>query len=164
VQVPDANVSHALHIMSMLTTNTVASIPSESGQSDVGKTTKSRMRRIMTGEEVLLTPESVDDLAILPITSPILPTQPEGVPDLQTKPVKVLSGFVSSSILSPVPTPLAHRPKWGAVSSGNAGLEFRFLGGSDPFSAFPGCNEEPVPKQLLIHYCSFPLLLLIVWR
>ncbi len=144
----------------LVITNNVPSIPTESEQSDARKTTKSRMRRIMTGEEVLLTPESVDDLAILPLASPCLVSQPETVPtDLHSTermPITVLSGLVSSSILSPLPTPLAHRPKWGTVSSGsNAGLEYRFLGSSVPFSAFPGGNEEPVPKQLLIHYCEF---------
>ncbi|KAH7355131.1 hypothetical protein BKA65DRAFT_535415 [Rhexocercosporidium sp. MPI-PUGE-AT-0058] len=119
-----------------------------------GKAAVSRMRRIMTGEEVVLTPESVDALAIVRSASQSMGTLVEVIqaqqPDIDVEPsqssVEKNAGFEKLHSL-----PL--RPKSPNVASG---LKYNSppvpIGGLDPFSVLPETTGEPVPKQLLIRY------------
>ncbi|PVH82202.1 hypothetical protein DL98DRAFT_570745 [Cadophora sp. DSE1049] len=121
---------------------------------ETGKAAISRMRRIMTGEEVVLTSESVDALAILSSTSGAM-----GILHEDSHSQQPLIGVDSSgSLVEPsagfaMLQSLPFRPKSPNVASG---LKYNSLlvsiGGLDPFSVLPETAGEPVPKQLLIRY------------
>ncbi|KAK0119672.1 hypothetical protein ONS95_011109 [Cadophora gregata] len=112
------------------------------------------MRRIMTGEEVVLSSESVNALAILSSTSGTIDTLPEagGVPQSLTG-VESCDGLLESSVGSGKLQSLPFRPKSPNVASG---LKYNSpsvsIGGLDPFLVLPETSGEPVPKQLLIRY------------
>ncbi|KAH7411177.1 hypothetical protein BKA64DRAFT_638819 [Cadophora sp. MPI-SDFR-AT-0126] len=129
----------------------------ETSHPDAAETNKaavSRMRRIMTGEEVVLTPESVDALAILSTTSGSTGTmheasdsqQPHTEVDSSATLIELSAGF---ELLQSLP----FRPKSPNVASG---LKYKpqplSIGGLDPFSVLPETAGEPVPKELLIRY------------
>lgn len=108
----------------------------------------------MTGEEVVLTPESVDALAILSTTSGSTGTmheasdsqQPHTEVDSSATLIELSAGF---ELLQSLP----FRPKSPNVASG---LKYKpqplSIGGLDPFSVLPETAGEPVPKELLIRY------------
>jgi hypothetical protein len=129
----------------------------DSKQSGSEKATKSRLRRIMAGDEVLLSSESIDSLASSGIGSPILSVGLDDSVGLHppTYP-RITTGIMSPRASGSFPIALPIRPKSPTVASRlNAGIQFRFLGGFDPFSSLPDCEDEPIPKQLLLHYCKF---------
>lgn len=123
-------------------------IEQEPGPKVAGKTAVSRFRRIMTGEEVILTPESVAALASSVSTS-------------ATEPASELINIPHKADLSPPAsrrTPLSGysfttRPIPATVASG---LQYNnSLDNYDPFSILPDMKGEPLPKHLLIRYCKY---------
>ena len=123
---------------------------SNSDQDDQGNSRKgaksARLRRIITGSEVILTPESVDALqnsraaAAAGLNSdeilrPYFSNDHFGFPDssilLRTSGSRpLLSGYIPP------------------------GIDPWFLGGLDPFSSLPHTDEEPLPKKSLIYHCE----------
>jgi hypothetical protein len=115
-----------------------------------GKATISRLRRIRTGEEVILTPESVEELARA--TPRATPAQHEAAADLH--PIVELATCVTPSATSDWDHILPLRPNSPNVASGlSYKLPSRSLDKFDPFSVLPETSGEPVPKELLIRYC-----------
>ncbi|KUJ16289.1 uncharacterized protein LY89DRAFT_617425 [Mollisia scopiformis] len=123
-------------------------VEQESAPKVAGKTVVSRFRRIMSGEEVIMTSESVAALADPMSVSALVPTsEPVIIPyatdlrsqecldSLRTRP----SGYAFTT--RPVPATVA------------SGLNYNnSLNNYDPFSILPDIKGEPLPKQILIRY------------
>ncbi|KAL2070500.1 hypothetical protein VTL71DRAFT_13526 [Oculimacula yallundae] len=127
---------------------------SHSGAAETGKAAVSRMRRIMTGEEVILTPESVDALAVFgSVSQPMsTPYETSGM-EPRANDTAPSSGLVETDIESMLLQSLQFRPKSPNVVSGLKYISPPItIGGLDPFSVLPETAGEPVPKQLLIRY------------
>jgi hypothetical protein len=102
------------------------------------------MRRILTGEEVLLSIESVDDL--------------QHSTSLITYDEACMVTVDDTQFLDP--------PRWtdrmhnfGSSPSLENSIAFGLkpwhqVGGFDPFSALPEKSGEPIPKPILIEYCK----------
>lgn len=129
---------------------------STSGSRNSGKTAISRFRRIISGEEVVLSPESVAALASSAFIAALEPA-PESV--------SLTSLTYNADIIRQEP----HTQRFLARSRGYAvsilpeqpnitsGLNYNNgLESYDPFSILPDIEGEPVPKQLLIRYCRLP--------
>ncbi|KAH9219513.1 hypothetical protein DL95DRAFT_358694 [Leptodontidium sp. 2 PMI_412] len=121
---------------------------------ETGKAAVSRMRRIMTGEEVVLTPESVDALAMLSSAARSTGTLHEASQAEQpVTGVEPFNNLVETSARLEMLHSLPFRPKSPNVASG---LRYNAppvsIGGLDPFAVLPETAGEPVPKQLLIRY------------
>jgi hypothetical protein len=120
-----------------------------------GKATISRLRRIRTGEEVVLTLESVEELARAASEPEAMFSPFDTAADLQP-PVEV-ANYVTPSIDSDWDHILPLRPNSPNVASG---LSYRLpshqLVKLDPFSILPETSGEPIPKELLIRYCQSP--------
>lgn len=118
---------------------------------NVGKTAISRFRRIMNGEEVVLTPESVAELA----SAPFLPAL-----ELASEPVTVLHKTEIQSLAPQSSDFLKTSPGYFVTTMPGlpnvaSGLSYNnLLDSYDPFSILPDIEGEPVPKQLLIRYCT----------
>lgn len=124
---------------------------SNSDQDEQGNSRKggknARLRRIITGSEVILTPESVDALQNMGAPAPA-----ELLSDDNPHP------YFSNGILespeslglfrSPGPTPLLA----GGIPPGT---DPWFLGGLDPFNSLPHTDGEPLPKKSLICHCKY---------
>jgi hypothetical protein len=115
-----------------------------------GVPTISRLKRILTGEEVILTTESVFALAetsTVVAPYPRRPANPDQFPFLDAR------RFNTSNAGSSFLLDLTMRPKSPNVASG---LYYTpplgTLSTFDPFSMLPEMLGEPVPKQLLIRY------------
>ena len=115
--------------------------------------TLSRLKRILTGEEVILTTESVYALADNSLVAAPRPRRYEShgeFPHLDSRNFNVSNAggnFVHD---------IAMRPKSPNVASGLSYIPplgmSRILSTFDPFSLLPETADEPVPKQLLIRY------------
>lgn len=113
----------------------------------------------MTGEEVVLTPESVHALAIFGSTTGSMVVLHEGSPIQQPATgSESPSGLIDISAGFEMLQSLPFRPKSPNVASG---LSYNCppisIGGLDPFKVLPETAGEPVPRQLLIRYCEYPL-------
>ena len=107
-----------------------------------GKDKNARLKRIITGQEVILTPESVDALGLRVPPSGVLHAISMSDEELHE---------VQKNLSQAVPP----RPKSPNVVSGlTTHLKMRFVDGLDPFDLLPDTSGEPVRKQLLIHYCK----------
>jgi hypothetical protein len=99
----------------------------------------------MTGEEVILSSESVNSLAEKP--------EYDLIKDHEF--TQEVAGLIQSL---PDQHPLMYQykaPSSPTVSSRLIyGDRYGSLGGLDPFSILPETAAEPVPKQLLIRYCG----------
>jgi hypothetical protein len=99
----------------------------------------------MTGEEVILSSESVNSLAEKP--------EYDLIKDHEF--TQEVAGLIQSL---PDQHPLMYQyqpPSSPTVSSRLIyGDRYGSLGGLDPFSILPETATEPVPKQLLIRYCG----------
>lgn len=111
------------------------------------KTAVSKIKRIMSGKEVIMTPESVAALASCELASEFDAAQPTGARSDNPQ---------SSQVLTPRPRRgymLATLPILGMVVSGLHNNNS--LSNYDPFSILPDIPGEPLPKCLLIRYCTF---------
>lgn len=101
-------------------------------------TNDARDRRILTGEEVLLSLKSVDDLksARPSYATTHTPTDMSSI---------LFSNHTSTNDIEP---PAFF---WPFLTSS-------FVGGFDPFSALPDTTGDPLPKSILIEYCKHHLL------
>jgi hypothetical protein len=116
-----------------------------------GVPTISRLKRILTGEEVILTTESVLALAETPESS--LVVAPRTRRYAYSDQFPLLDPSNPSSAGSTFLQNLTMRPQSPNVASGlyyNSPLGA--MSTFDPFSLFPEMVGEPVPKQLLIRY------------
>jgi hypothetical protein len=123
------------------------------------------MRRVVSGSEVALTPESINALADQSLALEAAPVHnadavnhfPGMIVDDATF-ERITEHFPPSLELSTTMATklLLVRPKSPNVASGlKADLDLTFLGGMDPFSSLPyDANGEPVLTQLLVHYCK----------
>jgi hypothetical protein len=123
---------------------------SNSDQEDQGNSRKggknARLRRIITGSEVILTPESVDALQNIAAAAPAEPISDGNLdPYFSNGDIGSLEDF--ALIGSPVPRPLLA----GGIPPGT---DPWFLGGLDPFNSLPHTDGEPIPKKSLICYCK----------
>jgi hypothetical protein len=108
-----------------------------------------RLRRIMTGSEVILTPESVDALQSLGAAAPAVPNS-DG---------KLLPYFTNWELgytdnLALIRTRDSRPLLAGGIPPG---VDPWFLGnpsGLDPFSTLPNTDGEPIPKKSLIFHCK----------
>jgi hypothetical protein len=115
-----------------------------------GVPTISQLKRILTGEEVVLTTESVYALAE---TSLVVAPHPRHYAHPDQFPFLDSSSFNTSNADSSFSQNLTVRPKSPNVASSlyyNPPLGT--LSTFDPFSMLPEMIGEPVPKQLLIRY------------
>jgi hypothetical protein len=120
-----------------------------------GKTTISRLRRIKTGEEVILTSESVEELARAASEPEAMFSPFNATADLQ--PGVEIANHVAPSIDSDWDPILPLRPNSPNVASGlSYKLPSHQLVKLDPFSILPETSGEPIPKELLIRYCQSP--------
>lgn len=115
-----------------------------------GMPTISRLKRILTGEEFILSTESVLALAE---GSQVAPPQPRRYANPDQLPLLNANSFEPSNTGSSFFQNLTMRPKSPNVASGlyytpPLGITSTF----DPFSLLPEMAGEPVPKQLLIRY------------
>lgn len=120
------------------------------GSRTSGKTAISRFRRIMSGEEVILSSESVAALASAAFMSALEPTSPEPV---------IVSHNAQLVLQEPHTQKFLTQSRGYAVTIPNisSGLNYNNgLDSYDPFSILPDIEGEPVPKQLLIRYCPYP--------
>ena len=128
---------------------------------ETGKAAISRMRRIMTGEEVVLTPESVNALAVISSTSGSMgPLHDASIPQKLLRGVNASNNVDEPDFEFDMLQSLPFRLKSPNVASG---LKYNSppvsICGLDPFSVLPETTGEPVPKQLLIRYCTCVSLL-----
>lgn len=101
------------------------------------KVTKaSRKRRLLTGEDVLLTPESIYALQGLGSSSM---TQLDA------------AGMSQSSLPVMESKSIVHRSTFASGHAAGVALRSQ-LNSFDPFSTFPSMSAEPISKQLLIQY------------
>ena len=128
------------------------------------------MRRVVSGSEVTLTPESINTLAdqSLALDSPL-----EGSPAHNADMGHHFPGMIVDDATferitehfppgldlskSMVAQLLPVRSKSPNVASGlRTDFDLTFLGGMDPFSSLPSdtTTGEPVLTQLLVHYCK----------
>ncbi len=118
-----------------------------------GLGTSSRLRRIMIGEEFILTPESVNELSNFVMA-------PEPLGAMHKSDEHLFPFWEISQQLQPNPTndlsySLLFRPNSPNVASGlTYSLKYPTFNGFDAFSALPETEGEPVPKELLIRYCK----------
>ena len=115
---------------------------------DRGVVKNTRLRRIIDGSDVILTPESIEDLQIPP------PAGPRSMSDENWLPYRFLE-------LSKEAEPIDRRPFLYSATSRPiypediiSGVDPWFLGGLDPFSSLPEVEGEPIPKSTLIGYCE----------
>jgi hypothetical protein len=121
---------------------------------DDGTPTISRLKRIMTGEEVILTTESVYALAE---SSSVAAPRPRRYADTDQFPLLDTHSFNPNLVGSTFSQTLTLRPKSPNVASGlHYTPPLDALNTFDPFSLLPDIDGEPVPKQLLIKYCECP--------
>lgn len=97
----------------------------------------------MSGEEVIMTPESVAALSALESASePVTVTHDT---DIESSPITLYLGPRPGYLFTtqPIPPTVA------------AGLQYtNSLDTYDPFSILPDMKGEPPPKHLLIRYCT----------
>jgi hypothetical protein len=118
-----------------------------------GKATISRLRRIRTGEEVILTPESVEELTRATPEPEAMFSPFNVTADLQ--PGMEVANYVMPSIDIDWDQILPLRPNSPNVASGlSYKLPSHHLVKLDPFSILPETSGEPIPKELLIRYCQ----------
>jgi len=104
----------------------------------------------VTGEELILSSESVDSLVKNAAHDPIK--------DYEF--TQEVAELVKSGADQRPPMYQDKPPSSPTVSSGlTYGNRYGTLGGLDPFSILPETATEPVPKQLLIRYCGSQKLL-----
>ncbi|TVY39960.1 hypothetical protein LSUB1_G007268 [Lachnellula subtilissima] len=140
------------------------------------------MRRVVSGTEVTLTPESIDALAVasqdLALDSPgeeayaspahnaeashiFFPSMVEDDASWERITEQFpLRGLGHNRSMNMATQSLPVRPKSPNVASGlRTNLDLTFLGGMDPFSSLPSDNStgEPVLTQLLVHYFAMRL-------
>lgn len=128
-----------------------------------------RLRRVVSGNEVTLTPESIDALAAeAQEASPLHNADM----DLQlfSPPVEEVVGERINEHFPPkldfytttmTQSWLSFRPRSPNVASGlGSHLDLIFLGGMDPFSSLPSDTNvgEPILTELLVNYCKSRLL------
>lgn len=101
----------------------------------------------MSGEEVILTPESVAALSALEFASDSVTASPND-PEAESPPITPFTGQLPGYQFTTQAVPLTIV----------AGLQYNnTLDTYDPFSILPDMKGEPLPKQLLIRYCtSYP--------
>lgn len=118
------------------------------GSKSVAKSTMSKFKRIINGQEVIMTSESVASLAGSQLTS-----EPETASTSMTGPRNAYSGSLrNSSTTSPRRGyTLTTLPIPATVASGLQNNNS--LSNYDPFSILPDMQGEPLPKHLLIRYC-----------
>jgi hypothetical protein len=120
-----------------------------------GKAAISRLKRIRTGEEVILTPESVEELARAASEPEAMFSPFDVTADMQ--PGVEIANYVTPSIDSGWDHILPLRPNSPNVASGlSYKLPSHQLAKLDPFSILPETSGEPIPKELLIRYCQSP--------
>jgi hypothetical protein len=108
-----------------------------------GGAQNARLRRIITGDEVVLTTESV--AALQKIGDPRIPgignvlklDHPEGL-RTETSPSAVV--------------PFLHTTTPHLASDGDPW----FMGGLDPFSTLPETANAPISKEILLYHCKNP--------
>jgi len=120
--------------------------PNPALSSQRGGAKNARLRRIITGDEVILTPESVKALRIT------LPSAP--LPNSGLHRRYIAANFQDSGParnqngLYPVPI------RTTLTQNLSLDVDSWFLGSLDPFSALPQVGGEPIPKRSLIEYCK----------
>lgn len=115
-----------------------------------GVPTISRLKRILTGEEVILTTESVYALAETSLT---IAPRPRRYANSDHFPLLDSRSFNTSNAGSSFFHNLTMRPKSPNVASGlYYAPQLGPMSTFDPFSMLPEMVGEPVPKQLLIRY------------
>jgi hypothetical protein len=127
-----------------------------------------RLRRVVSGNEVTLTPESIDalaaetqeasplhnadtpDMTLQLLSTPEADVTVEGITEHFPPNLEFCTNMMTQSSL-----PL--RPRSPNVASGlGSHLDLTFLGGMDPFSSLPVDTTagEPGLTELLVHYCK----------
>ena len=125
---------------------------SNSDQDEQGNSRKggknARLRRIITGSEVILTPESVD--ALQNMVAAAAPAEP--ISDDNLHPY-----FSNGSFESLERPELFHSSGSTPLLEGGIppGADPWFLGGLEPFNALPHIEGEPLPKKSLIGHCKY---------
>lgn len=145
MQVPDSHVSRVNPFQSLTNHINLSRRPNQD-QSERGRARNARLRRIITGNEVILTSESVNDLQETG-SGPMLGPYPyfSRQPDSDMEIVR-RAPFLHTSPARPViPDDLS------------LGSPARLLGGLDPFSVIPSTEGEPIPKKTLMCYCEYSL-------
>lgn len=143
--------AHTCNIPCRQDANSTSRKPEQApGSKSAAKTAVSKYRRIISGKEVIMTPESVAALA-----SDELVSESETASQLVTGPHNADSGISQNS---PITTPgrryiLTTLPIPATVVSGLQNNNS--LSNYDPFSILPEIQGEPLPKHLLIRYCTF---------
>lgn len=128
---------------------------------DDGTPTLSRLKRIMTGEEVILTTESVYALAE---SSSVVAPRPRRYADTDHFPLLDAHRFNPNVTGRSLLQTLTLRPKSPNVASGlHYSPPLDSLSTFDPLSMLPEIEDEPVPKQLLIKYCECPQSPACIW-
>ncbi|KAE9371382.1 hypothetical protein N431DRAFT_558921 [Stipitochalara longipes BDJ] len=124
--------------------------PNQLSSANDGVPTISRLKRILTGEEVILTTESVYALAE---TSTVVAPHPRRHADPDQFPFLSIGSFNTSSAGSSFLHNLTMRSKSPNVASGlYYAPPLGAMSTFDPFSMLPEMVGEPVPQQLLIRY------------
>ena len=124
--------------------------PDQDEQGNSRKVVKNaRLRRIITGSEVILTPESVDALQSLGAAAPAEPNSDGNLPPYLTN---WEDGFTHN-------LGLLQTQDFRPLLAGGIppGVDPWFLGGPsgfDPFSTLPNTDGEPIPKKSLIFHCK----------
>jgi hypothetical protein len=124
--------------------------PNQSDLANDGVPVISRLKRILTGEEVILTTESIYALAE---TSPMVAPHPRRYANPDQFHFPGAYSFNTGSASSSFFQNLKMRPKSPNVASGlYYASQLGAMSTFDPFSMLPDIVGEPVPKQLLIRY------------
>ena len=138
----------ALHDIEQVTDGCLWMDRSNHGSPSNGRAVKNtRLRRIIDGSDVILTPESVEALHIPS------PAASQPMSDEKWRPYCFLE---LNSLVEPIDGgPFLHsglnRPVYPEDLT--FGVDPWFLGGLDPFSSLPETEGEPIPKSCLIGYC-----------
>jgi hypothetical protein len=102
-----------------------------------------RSRRIITGSEVILTPESVEALRGTGSADMLGPHPYRFTESITKTTISRGAPFLHASTIRPV-----------FAEDLSLGGDPWLLGGCDPFSLLPATDGEPIPKRFLICYCN----------
>ena len=155
MRIPDSDVSSCIHaslnFSLIFCPQRRPNQGSNSDQEEQGNSRKggknARLRRIITGSELILTPESVDALQNMAAAAPAESfSHDKPHPYFSNRNLEFPEGL--GLFRSPDSTPLLA----GGISSGT---DPWFLGGLDPFNSLPHTDGEPLPKKSLICHCKY---------
>jgi hypothetical protein len=125
---------------------------------------------VATGQEITLTPESVDALASPSLPPALIGQQPYLkdmiVPNFDThnlvvdvlglnyEAVSIRAPSITISPTSSSSSLMGDRMSPSIVSGVLSNKKIYVPGGLDQYSSMPDVPDEPVPKKILIHYCK----------